>query len=288
MGRIKKISTLAALGAMAVVAFNSLLPATAASDFIDEHCWQPSFSDEFNDLDLWDAESGTGQWKTSYIWERDAIINNELQYYIDPKLHGMNPFSINDGVLSITAQKTPEHLLGAVKNQPYISGVLTTEKGFSQKYGRFEANVKVPKGKGFWSAFWLLPSFDRWPEGVAILPEIDVLENLGHENSTFHTTLHTNQNGKLESHPYDHTVRSDLTRGFHLYSVVWSPETVDWYFDKKKVASHPTPADYTRPVHFLLNLAVGGTWPGSPDNSTRFPASYEVDYVRAYTKLSEC
>lgn len=259
-----------------------------ATATLDDNCWVQSFSDDFNSIDFWDAQTNTGQWKTSYIWGSDIIINNELQYYIDPQVHGISPFSTSNGILNITADRTPDSLIGKVKDRDYVSGVLTTENGFSQKYGRFEAMAKVPGGKGLWSAFWLLPSFDQWPEGVAVLPEIDVMENLGNENRTYHTTLHTNQNGKLESHPYDHTFKTDLTKGFHLYSVVWTPEKVDWYFDKQWVASHPTPEDFTRPVHFLLNLAVGGTWPGNPDSSTEFPATYSVDYVRAFTDSGKC
>lgn len=255
---------------------------------LNDACWSQTFADEFNSLDYWDAATNTGQWRTQYIWPRDTIINNELQYYIDPKLHGMSPFSVNDGVLTITARKTPNELKSQVADQPYVSGVLTTENGFSQQYGRFEAYAKVPSGKGLWSAFWLLPSFDRWPEGVAVLPEIDVMEHIGHERSTYHTTLHTNQHGKLDSHPYDHTFNTVLSDNFHLYSVVWTPDFVDWYFDKTWVARHATPRDYTKPVHFLLNLAVGGTWPGEPNASTRFPAEYQIDYVRAYRSNGKC
>lgn len=256
----------------------SMMPST-----IDSNCWAPSFSDEFDTLDYWNPETNTGQWKTSYIWDRDTIINEELQYYIDPTEHGISPFSINDGILTITAEKTPTALKQQVKGQEYISGVLTSENGFSQKYGRFEAYAKVPSGKGLWSAFWLLPSFDQWPAGVAILPEIDVMEYLGNEGNLYHTTLHTNQNGPLESHPYKHKLKADPSENFHLYTVIWTPEKVEWYFDEKRVASHDTPSDYTEPVHFLLNLAVGGTWPGEPDSRTSFPATYSIDYVRAYT-----
>jgi len=246
---------------------------------LKDSCWVETFNDDFNAIDFWDPQTNKGQWKTSYIWGSDIIINNELQYYIDPKVHGISPFSIDKGVLNITADKTPASLKGQVQGRDYVSGVLTSENGFSQKYGRFEAYAKVPSGKGLWSAFWLLPSFDQWPEGVAVLPEIDVMENLGNENRTYHTTLHTNQNGKLESHPYDHTFKTDLSKDFHLYSVVWTPEKVDWYFDKRWVASHKTPADFTRPVHF---------WPGNPDGRTKFPATYSVDYVRAFTDSGKC
>ncbi len=279
----------ATLGLSCIIGTGVLVQAQAQSKapaVLNDECWAPSFNDDFETLDYWNPQTQTGQWKTSYIWDRNTIINEEEQFYIDPIEHGISPFSINNGILSITADRTPENLKSRVAGQAYVSGVLTTENGFAQQYGRFEAYAKVPEGKGLWSAFWLLPSFDQWPAGVAVLPEIDVMEYLGHEGATYHTTLHTNQNGPLESHPYKHKLKTKPSDGFHLYTVVWTPQSVDWYFDKRKVASHKTPKDFTRPVHFLLNLAVGGKWPGSPDRSTRFPAQYQIDYVRAY--INKC
>lgn len=252
---------------------------------LDDACWSESFVETFDTLTL---ESEGGRWKPGYIWPADVIINEELQYYVDPGALRHSPFSVSDGVLSITAEPTPPHLAGHVEGQPYVSGVLTTQNDFSQRYGRFEAIMQPPAGQGLWSAFWLLPSFERWPEGVAVLPEIDVMEFLGHEPSTVHTTLHTNQSGELTSHPADHTVEHDLSAGFHRYSVVWTPERVHWYLDRRHLTSHPTPADFTEPVHFLLNLAVGGSWPGAPDETTEFPARLRVDSVRAFTDAGRC
>ncbi len=257
---------------------------------LEDACWQQSFVENFDTLDLISPDNPDGQWKPAYIWGADIIINQELQYYVDPARVGgeYSPFSISEGVLSIEAKPTPPALRDAVAGQAYVSGVLTTEDGFSQQYGRFEAILKPPAGQGLWSAFWLLPSFEQWPQGVAVLPEIDVMEHIGHTPNTVHTTLHTNQNGPLESFPYDHTVREDLTRDFHRYSVVWTPEAVHWYLDRSHLVSHPTPRDFTRPVHFLLNLAVGGTWPGAPDATTDFPARFQIDQVTAWTPRPSC
>ncbi len=295
---IKRPSTIALLAlAITPLAIISITHGVLAQSSIrgpatlDEACWTVSFEDSFDELSLWD-ETGVsttpGLWRTQYIWPRDVIINNEQQYYIDPNIHGVSPFSINDSVLSITATPLPRELRGVAQGQPYVSGVLTTEKSFSQMHGRFEVRAKPPEGQGLWSAFWLLPSFDSWPEGIAVLPELDVMEYLGHQPNVFHTTLHTNQTGELTSHPYDHTESVSLSDDFHTYTAVWSESSVNWYLDGKWKAAHPTPADFTRPVHFLLNLAVGGTWPGSPDASTEFPAQFDVDYVRAYTKNNSC
>ncbi len=265
-----------------------LAQATGSQQPLDDNCWALSYEEPFDNLSLWSAQNPDGRWRTQYIWDRATIINNEQQFYIDPSANDYSPFSINNGVLSITAEPTPRALRGVVEGQPYVSGVLTTEKSFAQQYGRFEVRAQVPQGQGLWSAFWLLPSFDQWPAGVAVLPEIDVMEHLGHQTQTYHTTLHTNQTGELTSHPYDHTVSQELTRRFHLYSVVWTPDSVNWYLDGQWKASHPTPKDFTRPVHFLLNLAVGGNWPGSPDGTTEFPAIFKVDHVRAWTDNGTC
>lgn len=275
--------------AVALAAAPGLAPAAIdPAAPLDDACWTESFVEEFDELDLVEVDGGGGRWTTRYIWPRDVIINEELQYYTDPATQSPSPFSVEDGVLAITARPTPESLRDEVEGQPYVSGVLTSRGSFSQLHGRFEVVAKVPEGRGLWSAFWLLPTHARWPEGVAVLPEIDVMEHLGHEPGTYHTTLHTNQSGELTSHPYDHTLPEPLTDDFHRYSVVWTPQTVHWYLDRVRVSSHPTPADFTAPVHFLLNLAVGGTWPGAPDASTRFPARYLVDSVRAFVDSGDC
>lgn len=254
---------------------------------LDDSCWTESFVDDFETLSLWDPATGEGRWKTSYIWDRDVTINNELQFYVDPREHNVEPFSIDEGILTIQADEAPAALRNQT-GQPYTSGVLTTQKDFSQKHGRFDARVKVPSGQGLWPAFWLLPSFDQWPAGVAILPEIDVMEFLGHQPTTYHTTLHTNQSGELTSHPYAHNVKRDLTESFHVYSVVWNETELVWYFDGEMKTRHPTPRDFTEPVHFLLNLAVGGNWPGAPDRTTRFPARFQIDYVKAWVPSGKC
>jgi len=262
--------------------------ATAApSSTLDDACWTTSFLEPFDELNLASSESTDG-WTTQYIWDRNTIINQELQYYVDPRTHEVNPFSIDEGVLTISAIPTPNHLAETANNQPYLSGVLTSRNWFEQQYGRFDVRAQVPKGQGLWSAFWMLPTHKSWPEGIAVLPELDIMEHLGHQVSTYHTTLHSNQTGKLTSHPYDHNRLGDLTDGFHLYSAVWTESEVSWYLDGKLMASHPSPEDFNHPKHFLLNLAVGGSWPGSPNSRTRFPANYRIDFVRAMNKNTNC
>jgi len=283
---VKTYTVLTALASALLVSCASSSVAAPAST-LDDACWETSFLDNFNQLRLASAENGAG-WTTQYIWDRNTIINEEQQFYVDPDQHGVNPFSIDDGILTISATKTPARLKATAQNQPYVSGVLTSRLWFEQYHGRFEVMAKVPKGQGLWSAFWLLPTHKSWPEGVAILPELDVMEYLGHEPSTYHTTLHTNQTGPLTSHPYDHNRLGDLSRDFHLYTAVWDADVVSWYLDKKLMATHPTPKDFDNPKHFLLNLAVGGSWPGNANRSTPFPAEYKIDFVRAMVNNGSC
>ncbi len=259
----------------------------ASQRTLDDSCWETTFFEPFDALTLASNEDPNG-WTTQYIWDRDTIINQEMQYYVNPNEHPVNPFSVSDGVLTISATETPQDLLQSTQGQPFISGVLTSRNWFEQQYGRFEVRAQVPKGQGLWSAFWMLPTHAQWPEGIAILPELDVMEQLGHQPGTYHTTLHTNQTGKLTSHPYDHNRLGDLTAGFHLYSAVWTEQQVSWYLDGKRVATHPSPKDFNHPKHFLLNLAVGGSWPGSPNAQTQFPAEYKIDYVRAMVPNGSC
>jgi len=285
---MKILNWLKAIPAFVCCSIVSSSSFAAQGEPLRDTCWALSFEEKFDALSIKNSNNPDGLWHTRYIWDRNVIINNEQQFYVDPDEHGYSPFSIDSGILSINASPTPRKLRGVVEGQPYVSGVLTTEKTFAQKYGRFDIKAKVPSGQGLWSAFWLLPSFDQWPAGVAVLPEIDVMEHLGHESNTFHTTLHTNQTGPLTSHPYNHRVSNDLTKNFNVYSVVWTPETVAWYMNGEFKVKHPTPSDFTRPVHFLINLAVGGNWPGSPDGTTEFPAAYQIDYIRAWKNNGRC
>ena len=241
---------------------------------ISDGNWELTFEDNFDELDL-------GKYETQYIWSRDEIINNEEQYYIDPELHGASPFEIEQGILKIKAQRTPANLRQTT-TQEYVSGVLTSREEFSQFYGRFEVRAKMPEGDGLWPAFWLLPTHDRWPEGVAVLPELDVMEFISQEQSWYHTTIHSNVTGQSESVGNAISAGTNLSADFHDYAAVWGPEKIAWYFDGLKVFETDTPQDFNHPKHFLLNLAIGGSWAGSPSNNTMFPASFEIDHVKVY------
>lgn len=237
-----------------------------------------SFSDEFNTLDLKDGENGA--WDSNFWWGQPngstLATNNELQWYIDADYgptSSVNPFSVEDGVLTITAARAPEEIRPHINNYEYTSGLLTTHGSFSQTYGYFEIRADMPEGQGLWPAFWLLPADGSWP------PELDVVEMRGQDPNTLHLTAHTNETG-------NHTMVSAAasvsdTEGFHNYGVLWMEEEIVWYFDDMEVARTDTPSDMHDPMYMLVNLAVGGT-AGSPTDGLATPAEMQIDYVRAY------
>ncbi len=194
---------------------------------------------------------------------------------------GYTPFSVADGVLTITADKPPasiQPLIPAGYARDYISGAMSSYP-FSQTYGYFEMEARVPAGKGLWPAFWLLPVDLKWP------PEIDVMEILGDKPDTLYTTLHSRRfdHGTMHGYP---TKGAGLATGFHRYGVDWGPEHVRFYLDRRLVCSQPTPADWHAPFYLLVNLAVGGphSWPGPPDSNTPFPARFDISAIRAWQR----
>jgi beta-glucanase (GH16 family) len=256
---------------------------------LDRSQYAPTFTDEFDTLSL-DLEDGQskGVWRTNFgyggVHSRTLPNNRELQVYADRLFSGtgptslkLDPFRIADGKLDIVAEPLNEDLRQFTWGLSYFSGLLTTKASFSQIYGLFEIRAKLPKGKGLWPAFWLLPENRAWP------PELDVLEVLGDNMKKLYVSWHSNVGGK-------HTADSkaievpDMSAEFHTYSVVWEKDTLMWFFDDVQVASRSTPEDFHLPMYMLINLAVGGGWPGSPDKTTQFPAKYTIDWVRAYAR----
>jgi serralysin len=254
----------------------------------------PTFSDEFDALSL-DLEEGgvqpKGTWRTNFgyggpssVDSRTLVNNGELQVYADRLFAGtakaslnLNPFRIVNGVLEIVAEPLKQDLRQFAWGRTYSSGLLTTKGSFSQQYGVFEIRTKIPPGKGLWPAFWLLPANNAWP------PEVDVLEILGDNPEKLYVSWHSNTGGThtSETKPID---VPDTSAEFHTYSVEWTKDAISWFFDDIEVASKPTPADFHQPMYMLANLAVGGGWPGSPDASTRFPATYSIDWIRVFAR----
>ena len=220
-------------------------------------------------------------WDTAYPWGARWLDQGELQVYVDPSYMGttnhalgLNPFSVNNSILSIRANPVPPSLAQAVGVQRYTSGLLTTHRSFSQTFGYFEMRARLPFGRGLWPAFWMGPQDMSWP------PEIDIMEAKGSEPTTLYNTLHTPARRPIG---FTIQVADDMTAGFHRYGVLWTNSYVAWYFDGRRVAYTPTTSsdDTQKPMYMLINLALGGM-AGNPDNTTTFPANLEVDYVCAY------
>jgi beta-glucanase (GH16 family) len=243
-----------------------------------------AWSDEFNgadgsspDASKWTYDTGGNGWG-----------NNELEYYTNRTQNAQ----IKSGNLVITAQKeTYTGSDGVTRN--YTSARLKTQGLFNQAYGRFEARIKIPAGQGMWPAFWMLGnniSSVSWPK----CGEIDIMENIGKEPGTVHGSLHSSSTTSRTSDasaPFSLPAGQHFADDFHLYAVEWEPGTIRFYVDSNLYSTFtqsqwPAGGAWTfdHPFFILLNVAVGGDWPTSPDNTTVFPQQMLVDYVRVYTK----
>ena len=239
----------------------------------------PTFNDDFNTLSLWNGSSGA--WSTSF-WYQGANSNGasltgngEQEWYINSQYgptSGVQPWTANNGVATLTATPTPAGLSGEVNNYSYISGELNTYHSFSQTYGYFEMRAQLPKGQGFWPAFWLMPENGAWP------PELDAMEVLGSDPTTLVTSAHSGAQGHTSKGQANAV--EDTSAGYHTYGVDWEPDTITWYFDGREVFHTPTPSDMNTPMYMIANLAVGGYWPGSADGVSS--AQMNIDYIRAY------
>ena len=249
--------------------------------------WKLAWSDEFNGPD--------GSSPDSSKWAYDLGVggkgwgNNELESYSNRQQNAQ----INGGNLVITVLKEDyaDPKDGVLRH--YTSARLKTQGLFSQAYGRFEARIKIPAGQGVWPAFWMLGS-DISTVGWPKCGEIDIMENIGREPGMVHGSLH----GPSTTAPTsDLTAIFSLPAGqnfagdFHLYAVEWEPNTIRFYVDTNLYATFTQaqwPAGgvwvFDHPFFLILNLAVGGDWPGPPDAATVFPQQMVVDYVRVYTK----
>lgn len=233
------------------------------------------FSDEFQGSSL-DAS----KWNSSYRWGPHWIINSEQQFYVDhlnDPSFGHNPFSFDGEHLNITAQRTPGHLLGKASQQPFLSGALTTYNKFRMRYGYIEIRARLPRGRGLWPAFWLLHQHDNDRR-----PEIDVVEMLGHQPNLVYNTFHWVESGSARRSPSLEVWGPDYSQDFHTYAVKWEPGVLTWYVDGVQQNVFNNGNVSWEEMYLLVNLAVGGWWPGNPDGSTVFPATMSIDYIRAY------
>jgi beta-glucanase (GH16 family) len=239
--------------------------------------WTLMWSDEFDGPEgsSVDAES----W--NLVDKGDGFGNNELQHYT-PRPENVQ--LDGDGFLVITAREESHG------GRQYTSARLESNGKIEVTYGRIEARIHIPRGQGIWPAFWML-GVDIGSVGWPTCGEIDILENIGREPTTVHGTLHGPgySGGNPVGAPYQLPDRAPFADDFHVYSVEWEENVVRFYVDDVLYQTR-TPDDvpgdwvYDHAFYLLLNVAVGGQWPGPPDETTVFPQTMRVDYVRVYTR----
>ncbi len=223
--------------------------------------------------------------------EADAWGNDELEYYTDER---DNVATDGEGNLVITARVTPPGLHTPCfqgGDCQWTSGRITTEDKFTVQTGRIEARIKAPAGTGMWTSFWMLGQRGGWPAGG----EIDIMEMLGNEPDTVYGTLHgADADGAPFADGGTKVLESPLDAGYHVFKVEKRPGDIRWFVDGD-LYHRVTRADmppgrhwaFDQPFFLVLNLAVGGTWPGPPDATTVFPAQLKVDWIRVYTRRGE-
>jgi beta-glucanase (GH16 family) len=241
--------------------------------------WQLVFHDEF-DGDTLDPQ----KWTTCHWWDDEGCTiatNNELQWYRPENV------ALEDGHLVLRAEARPFTAPDGT-TFPYTSGMVSTgatsyrsdDFRFADKHVYVEMKAKIPAGRGLWPAFWLLPA------SYEALPEIDVMEILGHEPNELHMTFHyVDDEGNRTSAGNTWCSPEPLT-DWHVFALDWQPEGLTWYLDGVKRSFFAGEPRFVpdEPMYLLANLAVGGDWPGAPDADTPFPSELRIDYIRVWMR----
>ncbi|AEJ18978.1 glycoside hydrolase family 16 protein [Gracilinema caldarium] len=231
--------------------------------------WQ----DEFNFAGAPDPE------KWGYSLGGNGWGNGEAQFYTDKRTNSW----VDQGHLTIKARN---------ENGLWTSARLKTQYKADWTYGYIEVRAKLPRGIGTWPAIWMLPSYDSyggWPRSG----EIDIMEHVGFDPDVVHTTVHTlSYNHKIGTQKNHHAKIEGATDGFHLYTILWDTESIQWFIDGKLFYQfkneHATYAEwpFDKPFYLIMNLAIGGSWGGQKGIDKNLKeANLEVDYVRVYQKL---
>jgi beta-glucanase (GH16 family) len=243
--------------------------------------WKLVWNDEFN------GGNGSAPDKAKWVIETggNGFGNNELEYYTNR----VDNVQVQDGKLVITAKREGYSDSEGVF-RAFTSARIKTQGKFAQRYGRFEARIQIPRGQGIWPAFWLLGD-DIGTTGWPACGEIDIMENIGKEPDIVHATIHGPgySGDKGPTSPYNLTDGKAFADGYHVYAAEWEPKAIRFYVDDHLYSTR-TPADlpagtkwvFDHPFFMILNVAVGGDWPGAPDVHTKFPQTMLVDYVRVY------
>jgi hypothetical protein len=247
--------------------------ATVSSAKCPDANWKLAWGDDF------DGAAGTAVDGSKWAYDTGPNwYNGELQNYTSG-----NTNASLDGNGNLVIEARAE----AREGRQYTSARLKTEGKKTFTYGRFEARMKVPFGQGLWPAFWMLGG-NSWPNSG----EIDIMEHLGREPSITHGTIHGPGYSAAAGPTGSYTLPggAKLADDFHVFAVEWEPNVIRWYLDGNHYSTK-TPADikgntwvFDHPFFIILNLAVGGDWPGAPDATTVFPQKMRIDYVHVCQK----
>ncbi len=253
------------------------------------------WSDEFNgvegsvpDSSKWAYDVGSG------CPDNCGWGNNELEYYTDKSQNafiGVDPDAQDGEALIIRAISENSNRACDGNSCYYTSARLLTKGKYAVEYGRIEIRAKIPGGQGTWPAFWMLgddPKKVGWPQ----IGEIDIMETVGSELTRNHGTIHgpSYSAGLGPTGAFTLPDQAQFNAAYHTFAIDWAPNQITWYVDDSPyevctsadVKGHKWVFDH--PFYLLLNLAIGGDWPGNPDRSTVFPQELRVDYVRVYQK----
>ena len=247
---------------------------------IDPLPWKLVWSDEFDgpklDFTKWAVEENA-----------HGGGNNELQCFVDRPEN----VRVENGLLVIEARKEVFSLSGQTRQ--FTSARIRTKHRADWTYCRVEVRAKLPRGRGIWPAIWMLPTAEKYG-GWAASGEIDIAEVIGHEPHQVHGTIHFGGKWPRQQSagkPFA-LARGTFADDFHIFAMEWERDAFRWYVDGQLFATQtkwrsegaPFPAPFDQPFHLLLNLSVGGNWPGPPDAQTVFPQRMLVDYVRVYQR----
>lgn len=239
--------------------------------------WSDEFSAAQLDPETWFFESGDGSQYGIPGWG-----NNEQQWYLE------NNAALSNGILTLTAKEESQNGFA------FTSARLLTRDRVAVRYGRIEASIRLPGGQGVWPAFWMLPQ-DFAYGGWAASGEIDIMEAVNLDASGGNNIVGSiHYGGEFPENVYTSewtTVSGSATGEFHEYAIEWDANEIRWYVDdvlySTKTSWYSTsavyPAPFNQPFYILLNVAVGGNFPGPPNASTVFPVTMDVDYVRVYS-----
>jgi serralysin len=271
----------------------------ATGDKLDRTNLIPTFTEDFHGPLSWCGDTCNGEvWRTRYSYgantpqSRGVGMDTESEVYMDQDYLGLgtNPFLVENDILTIKVRPARPRLKNAVNNDwplplgqgnnstpQFLAGMLTTEKSFQQQYGYFEERAKVPALVGGWPSFWL------WNVVNGRYNEIDAMEILTGDPTTLYNSAHWGANGGQVNGATETVKRSDLSKAFHIYGVMWTPTDIIYYLDNREVNRIANPG-INDPMYMITAIGTDGDWNSQMGFHTLPTARAEmkIDYVHAY------